>query len=78
MRTSILQKNLHFIENLNDHLEISDALIFMNNHPNNKKINFLNNFKKDLLIFDGWAQFDDRELEKIKGITYSTMGYITD
>ena len=73
-----LQKNLHFIENLNDHFEISDALIFMNNHPNNKKINFLNNFKKDLLIFDGWAQFDYRELEKIKGITYSTMGYITD
>ena len=50
----------------------------MNKHPKNRKINFLNINKKELLIFDGWAQFDFRELEKIKGITYSTMGYITD
>jgi UDP-N-acetyl-D-mannosaminuronic acid dehydrogenase len=70
--------NLLFIEKLNDHIEISDALIFMNNHPENRKINFLNINKKELLVFDGWAQFDSRELEKIKGITYSTMGYITD
>ena len=69
--------NLLFIEKLNEHLEISDALIFMNNHPENRTINFLN-IKKELLIFDGWAQFDYRELEKIKGVTYSTMGYITD
>lgn len=70
--------NLLFIEKLNDHIEISDALIFMNNHPDNRKINFLNINNKELLVFDGWAQFDSRELEKIKGITYSTMGYITD
>ena len=70
--------NLLFIEKLNDHIEISDALIFMNNHPENRKINFLNVNKKELLVFDGWAQFDSRELEKIKGITYSTMGYLSD
>ena len=77
-KDELIQKNLLFIENLDDHIEISDALIFMNNHPKNRKINFLKKFKKELLIFDGWGQFDYRELEKIKGITYSTMGYITD
>jgi hypothetical protein len=29
------------------------------------------------LIFDGWHQLDARELEKIPGLTYATMGYMT-
>ena len=53
-----------------------DAILFLNNNKKNLKVFERirgNNIK---LIFDGWNQLDQAEVEKNKFLIYSTMGYI--
>ncbi len=53
-----------------------DAILFLNNNKKNLKvIEFLSITRKQL-IFDGWNQFDQAEIEKNENLTYSTMGYL--
>jgi UDP-N-acetyl-D-mannosaminuronic acid dehydrogenase len=57
-----------------------DAFLFMNNHVENQNVlsrAWLNQ-TRPRFIFDGWHQLDRAELESFSGITYSTMGYITE
>lgn len=56
----------------------ADAILIMNNHPDNIPSDFLANLKnKKMLIFDGWSMLSSNEIERISGLTYSTMGYIS-
>lgn len=58
----------------------ADAILVMNNHYLNNKFNVvqaLQGRKKPILLFDGWHMFNRRELEGI-GITYATMGYMSE
>ena len=66
-----------------DGLKEVQAIFIMNNHPNHKKIDFYKALAKKssdgeaFLFFDGWNQFNRNDIESIKGITFSTMGYLT-
>ena len=70
-------KDLNF-KSLN-YLSKSDAILILNNHQNNVKGDFfkLLDYKKRLLIFDGWGQIQKSQIEKNKLWTYSTLGYMT-
>jgi UDP-N-acetyl-D-mannosaminuronic acid dehydrogenase len=64
-------------------IKTSDAVFFMNNHPNHKKFDFYKSLAakstagQEFLFFDGWNQFNRNDIESIRGITFSTLGYIT-
>lgn len=68
---------------LEEGLKEVDALFVMNNHPSHKKMDFYKHLSektalgKDFLFFDGWNQFNRSDIESIKGITFSTLGYMT-
>ena len=55
-----------------------DALLILNNHPNNVQDGLIACLHGRLtLLFDGWSQLDRYEVERYEGITYATMGYMT-
>jgi len=54
-----------------------DAVVIMNNHPQNIPPGFLARTRKPMIIFDGWSQLDARDIEQHRGLTYATMGYMT-
>ncbi len=57
-----------------------DVVLFMNNHYRNNKFNVIEALRgigRPVLFFDGWSQFDWREIERIQGVCYATMGYAT-
>ena len=53
-----------------------DIILFLNNHPKNENSIFIEKGKNSKkLIFDGWSMFDKDEISKIKGLSYSNIGY---
>ena len=74
---SIAELGFHIVDNLEDAIEEVDAILILNNHPDNSLSALLVESHKPKLIFDGWNQYDQREVEKINGLCYATMGYIT-
>jgi len=62
-------------------LEISvhqaDAVLILNNHPGNVQLEIFETSDSSRLIFDGWNQLDMIEVEKVNGLEYATMGYMT-
>jgi nucleotide sugar dehydrogenase len=66
---------LRYTNNLKDSISKAQAVLILNNHPGNITSEVLTPSNKGRLIFDGWRQFNSVEVEKIKGLTYSTMGY---
>jgi UDP-N-acetyl-D-mannosaminuronic acid dehydrogenase len=71
--------NLGFLraENIEQIIKKVDAVLILNNHPENTISALLVESIKPKLIFDGWSQLDQGEVEKIRGLSYSTMGYLT-
>ena len=67
------------VDDLDDAITQSDVVLILNNHPANVYPNIYNatNQNKKRLIFDGWHQLDKVEVEKSNGLTYSTMGYMS-
>ena len=56
----------------------ADAVLILNNHPGNISSDLYRTSSTGRLIFDGWSQLDVSEVEKIAGLVYSTMGYMTE
>ena len=56
----------------------ADAVLILNNHPGNISSDLYRTSSTGRLIFDGWSQLDVSEDEKIAGLVYSTMGYMTE
>jgi len=54
-----------------------DAVIIMNNHPDNIVPGMLSALPKPSFIFDGWFMMDSMQVEQTSGVTYATMGYMT-
>jgi len=55
----------------------SDAVLILNNHRLNSQSEAYQREASARLIFDGWSQLDASEIEKIPGLIYATMGYMT-
>jgi hypothetical protein len=56
----------------------ADAIFILNNHRDNVPPGILiGNGKAGKLIFDGWSLLDGREVERVPGFVYATMGYMT-
>ena len=55
----------------------ADAVLILNNHADNAMSESYMQGGRPRLIFDGWRQLDAREIEKVGGVTYATMGYMT-
>jgi len=68
---------LDSVNNLNEGINDADAVLILNNHPLNIIAEAYQKAAKEKLIFDGWHQLDSREIEKISGLTYATLGYMT-
>ena len=65
-------------QSIKDGCQKCDALIIMNNHPNNFPEGTFSLFEnRDVLIFDGWSLLDKYEVEQYVNLTYATMGYMT-
>jgi nucleotide sugar dehydrogenase len=58
-------------------IEEADAVLILNNHPGNMRSELYISSSRGRLLFDGWNQLDVLEVEKIPGLHYSTMGYMT-
>ena len=65
--------------NLSKDLRDSDVILIMNNHPKNVPSNFLYLLDNGLpkLVFDGWSLLDSSVFNTLKGVEYSTMGYLS-
>lgn len=65
--------------NLSKDLRDSDVILIMNNHPKNVPSNFLYLLDNGLpkLVFDGWSLLDPSVFNTLKGVEYSTMGYLS-
>jgi UDP-N-acetyl-D-mannosaminuronic acid dehydrogenase len=56
----------------------ADAILIMNNHPQNIPTGLLENIGiRPVLLFDGWSLLERHEVEKYPGVTYATLGYMT-
>ncbi len=56
----------------------ADAVLVLNNHPDNIPEGLLGQFRtRKVLFFDGWGMLDHHEVEKYPHITYATLGYMT-
>lgn len=61
-------------------LAAADVVLVLNNHPSHPQLGVprqLSFGRRPRLLFDGWNQFDGREIEQLQGLTYATMGYAT-
>jgi len=59
----------------------ANFILIMNNHPLNKKLNIFQSLTKasdSCMFFDGWNLFNQSDIEGVKNMTYSTMGYMTE
>lgn len=65
-------KNYNSIINVSNNV---DVVLILNNNPKNFKNLFLKIKSKNKLIYDGWSLFNSQEVEKIKKLSYSTIGY---
>lgn len=57
-----------------------DAVLVMNNHYRNNKFNVVDVLARrdgEVLFFDGWSMFGQREIEALGNVCYATMGYMT-
>ena len=75
----IVAAGLKPVLDLDEAVSQADCIFLMNNHRNNAKINVtkLNRKSRAKLVFDGWGLFDREETEAIKGVFYSSPGYMT-
>jgi len=64
-------------KNINKTIGDVDVILILNNHPKNVISGIFSETKNNTLIFDGWNQLDRMEIEKINGVTYATMGYMS-
>lgn len=64
-------------ENLDVAIQKNDVILILNNHPENVPSETYVKPSKSKLIFDGWHQLHRNEIEKIDGLVYATMGYMT-
>src|SRR5688572_8579478 len=58
----------------------SDAVLVMNNHRNFNKLDIYTltkSMKAPAIVFDGWRLFNGDEIEKIPGVRYMGLGYLT-
>lgn len=74
---TLSKNNLNPIINLDKSSKEYDAILILNNHLQNISFNPLQKSTEYRLIFDGWDLLDASEIEKIKGQSYATMGYLT-
>ena len=58
-------------------IEAADVVLILNNHPKNVRSELYRQPTKQRILFDGWNQLDVAEIEKISGLSYATMGYMT-
>jgi len=65
------------INNFSEDIEKAHAVLILNNHPKNIRSELFCESVEGRMIFDGWNQLDTAEVEKIKGVCYSTMGYLS-
>jgi len=57
-----------------------DAVLFMNNHREFSKLDvykLIKTMKLPSVFFDGWHLFNPEEIEKIDGVRYMGLGYVT-
>jgi nucleotide sugar dehydrogenase len=58
----------------------ADAVLFMNNHRDFSKLDvygLIKTMKLPGIFFDGWHLFNPEEVEKIRGVRYMGLGYVT-
>jgi len=53
-----------------------DAVLVMNNHPDNRQVEVSLSGCKDVLIFDGWHTLDKELVQRTDNLYYSTIGYM--
>jgi len=63
--------------NLETAINYANVILILNNHKDNVCSDIFTIPNDNRLVFDGWNQIDRSEVEKIPGLTYATMGYIT-
>jgi len=73
----LLELGLEPVDRLDGAVLQADAVLILNNHRLNIDSPAYQTEAGARLIFDGWHQLDASEIEKIPGLTYATMGYMT-
>ncbi len=68
----------HTNKNIQKSINESNVILILNNHPGNIMSEVLQPSENGRLVFDGWRQYNANEISKIKGLTYATMGYMTE
>ena len=58
----------------------ADAVLFMNNHRSFASLDIyglVERMNRSAILFDGWSFFDSDEIERISGVRYMGLGYLT-
>jgi UDP-N-acetyl-D-mannosaminuronic acid dehydrogenase len=65
------------VTGLDEAIRTVDAVLILNNHRLNVDSEAYIQPRGACMVFDGWHQLDAAEIEKVPGLTYATMGYMT-
>ncbi len=78
VKSKELKRNgFKIVKNLDEGIKISDIILLLNNNRFNINSKFFYKSYKDYkLIFDGWNQLNQKEIENTKLNTYATLGYV--
>lgn len=74
---TLTQHGFKPVSSLDEGIAQADVVLILNNHRLNVDAEAYQKETSPRLIFDGWHQLDAGEIEKIPGVTYATMGYMT-
>jgi UDP-N-acetyl-D-mannosaminuronic acid dehydrogenase len=76
---ALTRQGMQFEKDLNKAIRKADAVLVLNNHPDNLQVErgVVEFGDKHRLVFDGWSQFEAANMEASANITYATMGYMS-
>lgn len=76
-RVKLEELGLNVLLDISTEIDEIDVILVLNNHEKNILPEVYRSSKRGRLLFDGWGQFRADQIEKVEGLKYSTMGYMS-
>lgn len=76
-KVKLEELGLNTLLDISTEIDEMDVVLVLNNHEKNTLPEVYKGSKRGRLLFDGWGQFRADQIEKVEGLKYSTMGYMT-
>ena len=75
-KSSIERAGFSTTLSLGEMINEADAILILNNHPQNILSELFISRSTPKLIFDGWHQMNETDFQNVDGLRYATMGFL--